>query len=163
MSPDQDVERIERDQVEDLLLRACPSFEASPHRIRYHEENDGEEEPLDYLLASAFVLHVAELNAAGRRDEFPAVFDLIEDMHLRGDEYVCELAYIGFLEDLQNANLHPSPSKPDDFISYLRPVSLWWWEEVDLFWKGQVNPIGSSGRAHPPNMGVSGGNLISGG
>jgi len=43
-------------------------------------------------------------NAAGDRDEFPAVFGVIDDLHLRGDQYVCELATIGFLEDLQNTN-----------------------------------------------------------
>jgi hypothetical protein len=148
--------RIARDQVEDLLLRACPSFETSPGRLDYHADYDQEDEPLLYLLASAFVRHLTELNAAGRRDEFPAVFDLIEDLHRRGDGYVNQLATIGFLEDLQNENLHPANSRPDDFIPYLRPVSLWWWKEVELFWEGKVNPIGSSGRPRPPEMGSSG-------
>jgi hypothetical protein len=147
------LETISRGEVEDVLLRACPSFEISPGRLKYHEDYDQEDEPLVYLLASAFVLHLTELNAAGRRNEFPAVFDVIEDLHLRGDSYVRQLATIGFLEDLQNDNLHPASSKPEDFIPYLRPVSLWWWMEVELFWAGKVNPIGSSGRPRPPEMG----------
>jgi hypothetical protein len=160
MSPGEVVRTIRRDEVEDLLLRACPSFEASTHRAGYHEHFDDEEEPLDYLLMSGFVRHLAELNGAGRRNQFPAIFALVEDFIMRGDSYVGELATIGFLEDLQNDNLHPATSKPFDFIPYLRPVSLWWWEEIELFWNGKVNPIGSSGRPHPPDMGLSGQHLV---
>jgi hypothetical protein len=154
MGSNEVVRSIGRNEVEGLLLRASPSFEPSPDRLEYHEDYDGEEEPQLYLLASVFVRHLAALNAAGQRDEFPAVFDLVEDLHVRGDDYVRVLASIGFLEDLQNANLHPANSKPEDFIPYLRPVSLWWWEEVDLFWAGKVNPIGSSGRPYPAGMGL---------
>jgi hypothetical protein len=143
---------ITRADVESLLLRACPSFESSPLRLEYHDDYDQEPEPLLYLLASAFVLHLTGLYAVGRRDEFPAVFDVVEDLHVKGDEYVRELATVGILEDLQNSNLHPAGSTPGDFIPYLRPVSLWWWKEVELFWEGKVNPIGSSGRPHPPEM-----------
>ena len=106
-------------------------------------------------LASGFVRRLAELNAAGRREEFSSVFDVIEDLHLRGDQYVCELATIGFLEDLQNTNLHSANSEAADFVPFLGRVSRWWWEEVELFWEGKVIPIGSSGRRHPPNMGSS--------
>ena len=51
-------------------------------------------------------------------------------MHVVGDDYVRELATIGFLEDLQIANLHHDGTQPDDFVPNLKPVSLWWWEEV---------------------------------
>ncbi len=144
---------IRRDDVEALLLRACPSFQDSPDLIEYHENFDQEPEPLLFLLAGAFVRHLTALNGAGRREEFPGVFDLIEDLHVRGSDYVRNLASVGFLEDLQNANMHPANSRPEDFVPYLRPVSRWWWEEVALFWAGKVNPIGSSGRPYPPGFG----------
>jgi hypothetical protein len=159
MSSGEVVRTIGRDEVEDLLLRACPSFETSSDRIEYHEDDNPEEEPLTYLLAAAFVRHLAKLNAVGQRDEFPAVCDLLEDLITSGDKFVRDLTIVGFLEDLQNTNLHPANSSPDDFVPYLRPVSRWWWEEVDLFWSGKVNPIGSSGRPHPPAMGLSGPDL----
>jgi hypothetical protein len=74
-----DVRTIGRDEVEGLLLRACPSFETSLGRHKYHQDYDREEEPPLYLLASALVRHLAELNAGGRRDEFPAVFDVMRN------------------------------------------------------------------------------------
>ena len=144
---------IGREDVEALLLRACPSFEGSPDRLEYHKDFDEEAEAQVYLLAGVFVRHLTALNGAGRREEFPAVFDVIEELHIRGDKYVRDLASIGFLEDLQNTNLHPANSRPEDFIPYLRPASRWWWEEVELFWDGKVNPIGSSGRPYPPHVG----------
>jgi len=155
MAPGEILRPIGRDEVEDLILRACPSFEPSPDRLECHVDFDEEEEPQLYLLASVFVRHLTALNGAGRRDEFPAIFDLIEDLHLRGDKYVRTLASIGFLEDLQNTNAHPANSRPQDFVAYLRPVSRWWWEEVELFWDGKVNPIGTSGRPYPSDLGPS--------
>jgi hypothetical protein len=155
MRPTREEGTISRPDVEPLLVRACPSFKASSARQEFHQDYDAEPEPPLYLLASVFVRHLAELNAAGDREEFSAVFDVIEDFHLRGDQYVCELATVGFLEDLQNTNLHPANSHSADFVPFLGPVSSWWWEEVELFWEGKVIPIGSSGRRHPPNMGSS--------
>jgi hypothetical protein len=146
---------ISRHDVETLLVRACPSFEVSSARQEFHQDYDSEPEPPLYLLASGFVRHLAELNASGHREEFRAVFDVIEDFHLRGDQYVCELATIGFLEGLQNTNLHSANSDAADFVPFLGPVSKWWWEEVELFREGKVIPIGSSGRRHPSNMGSS--------
>lgn len=74
---------------------------------------DEEEDPQLYLLASVFVRHLTALNGARQRDEFPAIFDLIEELHLRGDKYVRTLASIGFLEDLQNTNLHSDRIEDD--------------------------------------------------
>jgi hypothetical protein len=46
MGPGEVVLTIRRDEVESLLLAACPSFVASPDRLKYQEDYDGEEEPL---------------------------------------------------------------------------------------------------------------------
>jgi hypothetical protein len=146
---------IERRDVEPLLLKACPSVQANPDRLEWHKDWDDADEPPLYLLTADFVRHLTALNAAGDRRDFPAVFQVVEDLHRNGDPYVRELATVGILEDLQNTNLHPEGSKPDDFIGYLLPVSKWWWEEVELFWEGKVVPIGSSGRPRPDDMGLS--------
>jgi hypothetical protein len=103
---------INASQVMQLLIDACPSFAGSPGHREWTEEWADEEDPLLYLLASAFVCHLASLNAAARREEFQAVFALVEELHLRGDEYVCELTTVGFIEDLQNTNLHCDGSRP---------------------------------------------------
>lgn len=130
-----------------LLLSACPSFDATADRLTWHEDWDSSEEadePPLYLLMADFVRHLTDLNAAGCRDEFGQVFRLIERLLIDGDSYVKELATVSLLEDLQNTNLHPAGSRPEDFIVYLLPVSTWWWHEVELFWEGKVNPIGTS-------------------
>jgi hypothetical protein len=148
---------ISREKVEELLMGVCPSFGASRERLEYHQDYDDQPEPLFYFLAAGFVRHLTTLNAEGRKDAFAKVFNLLEEMLLRGDEYVVELTVIGFLEGLQNTNLHPIGSRPEDFLVYLGPVSKWWWEEVDLFWAGNFGPIiGTSGRPHPVEMGNSG-------
>lgn len=142
---------ITREGVEALLLQACPSFVDNPDRLEWHKDwdSDPEQEPPLYLLVADFIRHLTRLNAEGKRNEFDMVFALIDDLHRHGDDYVKALATVGFLEDLQNTNLHPEGSRPEDFIPYLRPVSRWWWEEVELFWEGKVVPIGSSGRPRP--------------
>ena len=146
---------IERNQVEALMLNACPSFVENQDRLAWHSDWDEEADPPLYLLGADFVRHLTALNAMGNRNDFPAVFQVIEDLHTQGDHYVRELATVGLLEDLQNTSQHPEGSKPEDFIPYLLPVSKWWWEEVELFWQGKVTPIGSSGRPHPDAMGLS--------
>jgi hypothetical protein len=146
---------IERNEVEALLLNACPSFAENPDRLEWHSDWDEEADKPLYLLVADFVRHLTALNAIGKRSEFPAVFKVIEDLQTQGDHYVRELATVGLLEDVQNTNQHPEGSKPEDFLPYLLPVSKWWWEEVELFWQGKVMPIGSSGRPHPDGMGLS--------
>jgi hypothetical protein len=146
---------IDHSQVPRLLVEACPTFAGSSGLREWTEEWAAEGEPPLYVLASEFVRHLARLNADGRHDEFPSTFEMIEHLHRHGDEHVGELATIGFIEDLQNTNLHPDGSRPSDFVPYLGPVSKWWWDEVELFWAGQIRTIGSSGRPHPPNMGNS--------
>jgi hypothetical protein len=118
-----------------------------------------EKEPLPFELAASFVRHLVTLEAAGEREEYPTVFDLIERLVAEGDDYVENLATVGFLEDLQNGNMHPTGSSPDVFVPYLRPRSLWWWDELNLDWTGQLSgPLGTSGRPRPWT--ASGGSLV---
>jgi hypothetical protein len=85
---------ITREQARSLLFDACPSFLDSEHWRMYEEDwaNDPEQ-PL-HLFASAFVRHLAELNASGRRGEFPGIFAILDRMHVEGD--VQELARSAF-------------------------------------------------------------------
>ncbi len=148
---------IQREHLEELITKACPSIMTSAHYLQWRAGASSDAEPLYYLLASAIVRHLTHLNQLKKHDEFPEIFSLIEELHLRGDQYVGEWATIGIIEDLQNTSLHPEGSAPGDFVRFLGPVSKWWWEEVDLFWNGQMKPpIGSSGRTRPAEMGNSG-------
>jgi hypothetical protein len=45
------------------------------------------------------------------------------------------LAVVGFLEDLQNGNVHPDGSSPSDFRAYLGPKALRSWESLNGFWE----------------------------
>lgn len=141
---------ITRDQVENLLLAACPSFMDSSWWYEYRSLFGEEPEPLNYLLASAFISHLVDLKVEGKTSEFAPVFQLIERMHREGDPYVQELATVGFLEDLQNAHLHRKGSTPEAFLQWLGSESAWWWEELNLFWESKLKGgLGSSGRPKP--------------
>jgi hypothetical protein len=69
---------ITREQARSLLLDACPSFLRSDHWRMYEEDWASDPEQPLYLFASALVRHLAELNATGRRGEFPAIFAILE-------------------------------------------------------------------------------------
>jgi hypothetical protein len=121
-----------------LLLEACPSF--APHWAEIEAENLDPESPhgrLLYLDAGEFIRHLVRLRVDGKTDEFPAVFDVIERLHVEGDEFVRELTTIGYLEGLQMATVTSAGLDPEqDFRPYLRPVSSQWWERVNQFWAG---------------------------
>lgn len=124
---------IHPDQMFVLILEAYPEF--SSHWNEFYDE--WSEEPVDfpyYLLISDLVRECSRLLAAGHEAEIRKIFDVVERWHLEGDPYVKEAAVIGFVEDLQNTNLH-SGTSPDDFIQFLGPEGLYWWPKVERFWE----------------------------
>jgi hypothetical protein len=78
------------------------------------------------MWMGSFVRHVVRARLDGREDEVRAVFAVIEEAiepsQQMGEE--SNLAIVGFLEDLQNGNLHSGGSTPSDFRPYLGPKSL---------------------------------------
>ena len=112
----------------DSLDAACPGYVPSVLA-----------EGLAYSWMSGFVRHVAQARLDGREAEVRAVFDVIERQlgtdrpgwKLSDDS---NLAVVGFLEDLQNGNLHMPGSRPADFRAYLGPRSLERWEGLNGFW-----------------------------
>ena len=114
--------------LNEALDRACPGFEP------------GEYEDTPYMWMGGFVRHVARARLDGREDEVRAVFAVIEQVveaprpgWAMSDE--SNLAVTGFLEDLQNGNLHEAGSRPADFRPYLGPKSLTAWDGLDGFWE----------------------------
>jgi hypothetical protein len=93
---------ISETQIQELITNACPSFLANDQFLQWKEDWKDEVHPPYYLLANAIVRHLIQLHAVKTIDEFDAVFGLIDDFHVRGNEYVTEWATIGILEDLQN-------------------------------------------------------------
>ncbi len=124
---------ILRDQTIPLFLEACPSFgeKWKQHRAFYGDED------LLYVDLGKFAHHLVELHRVGRRDEFPAVFEVIERLHLEGDAYVKESATIGMLEDIQNV-VRNCDVNPEEFSVYLKPESMKWWRRLNDFWDSKI-------------------------
>ena len=78
-----------------------------------------------------------ELQRTHRIEEFPAVFDVIERLHLEGDPYVKEAATIGALEGIQNVAGNTGVD-PDEFVQYLQPESAKRWQELNDFWNAKI-------------------------
>jgi hypothetical protein len=111
------------------LDRACPGFVPAAGDVE-----------LPYIWMGDFVRHVIRGRLDGREDEVRAVFDVIErqlETDRPGWQISDEsnLAVVGFIEDLQNGNLHPEGSSPADFHRYLGPVSRKRWDAMNGFWE----------------------------
>ena len=130
---------ITKEQVMPLFLEACPSFieKWKEHRAFYEGED------LLYVDLGEFARHLVELYKLNRTDEFPAVFEVIERLHLEGDAYVKEAATIGMLEGIQNVAGN-SGVDPEEFSRYLKPESAKWWRQLNDFWDGKIPYVGSS-------------------
>lgn len=133
---------IEKADVAPLMLTACPSF----HSIwdsdsRDFNINDETGERLGYLDAGDFARHLVSLLAEGETGSFPAVFEVIERLHREGDDYVRELATIGYLEGLQFAASHEPRVEESDFVPFLGPESLRWWRGLVAFWNGSATTV----------------------
>lgn len=104
------------------LDAACPGYVPGP-----------DETGLPYVWMGGFVEHVIAAHRAGRVDEVSAVFAAVERAIGRGGEDA-NLAVVGFLEDLQNGNLHPEGSSPLAFKTYLGgPASRRAWDQLNGF------------------------------
>jgi hypothetical protein len=127
------VPMITKEQVMPLLLNACPSFSArwEEHRAFY------EDEQLLYIDLGEFAHHLIELQKTNRIEEFEAVFDVIERMHLEGDDYVNEAATIGMLESIQNVAGN-SGIDPEQFAKYLKAESARRWRQLNNFWEAKT-------------------------
>ncbi len=121
---------ITKEQVMPLLLSGCASFSKrwEEHQAFY------EDEQLLYIDLGEFAHHLIELQKASRTEEFPAIFEIIERMHLEGDDYVKEAATIGILEGIQNVARN-SGVNPDQFAKYLKPESAKSWRQLNNFWE----------------------------
>jgi TPR repeat protein len=112
---------IDGDDVMPRLLIACPSFRHEwEENVAYH----GRE--LLYAHLGYFASHLVELLKRGETTEFPAVFAVVEELHLYGDFYVREAATIGLLEGIQNTS--GGVLDPELFKQWLLPVSAAWWD-----------------------------------
>lgn len=96
---------------------------------------------LFYMILGDYAHHIVDLYRAKNVSEFDTIFELIEQLHIKGDGYVKEAVTIGLLEDIQNIAGN-SKLDSNEFVKYLQPESLKWWESLNAFWKGEVPYVG---------------------
>ena len=135
---------IEQEQVIPLLVAACPSFEGRLARY-FADHYDAGDERLLYCELGEFSRHLIELALSGDVGELPAVFAVMERLHLEGTPYVREAATIGLLEGIQNNASH-SGFDLARLTCYLRPESAYWWQQVADFWEGKIRCVGEGPR-----------------
>jgi len=132
---------ITADQVMALFLAAVPSFNPTWQLIKDEHEDPGYiEGRLHYLDAAAAARHLVALLERGETAEVAAGFGVIEELHLDGDEYVRELATIGYLEDVQNFAARSKTVTPRSFAPFLGTESARWWRGLDALWGGIAPP-----------------------
>lgn len=129
---------ILKEQMLPMLAKACSSFveKWEDHKREYADE----ENYLPYIALGEFARHLIKLEKQNQIDEFDNVFELVERFHLEGEHYVKEAATIGLLEGLQN-NLGEDA---ENFIKYLKPETLKWWNELNKFWNGEIQFVGQT-------------------
>ena len=123
---------IDRAAMMELIIVACPGF--APTFDAFLAEWADETELPYYLVLGDFSRYLIKLLENHERDELSTAFKIVEQLHVDGDKYVREAATIGILENLQNSNLHKQ-TEPDQFVEFLRPVSLTYWHKVTDFWR----------------------------
>ena len=123
---------IDRAGMMPAIIATSPGFTATYDA--FLAESNHEPETPHYLALAEFARHIISLLQTGDRQQLHEAFETIERLHTDGDAYVREAATIGILESLQNTNLHTSTT-PDQFIEFLRPVSLRYWRKVEDFWE----------------------------
>ena len=128
---------VQRQDMLGLLLSSCPSFVPSwtAGEERYYLDAGGSF--LYYVALGDFARHLVQLALAGKVEEFPTVFEVVERLHVEGDHYVREAATIGLLEGIQNNASHTSLDQ-SFFEPYLGPESRKWWDRLNDFWAGKT-------------------------
>lgn len=131
---------IDKTEVMKLLLSACPSYKDRWIDHLKYFYGDGSEQLL-YVDLGDFADHLVELYKSDKIEEFHKVFDVIELLHIEGDDYVKEAATIGLLEGIQNISSN-SNVKQEEFLVFLKPVSEKWWRSLNNFWSGKTKYVG---------------------
>ena len=139
---------ILKSEMFEPLLAAYPAFKEQHDAFMAEWQSDPEGPP-NYLLLADLVRDCSMLLTSQRHAEIANIFAVVEDWLLNGEHYVQEAATVGFLEGIQNTNLHKGTA-PDDFLPFCGPEALFWWGKVARFWShGEL--ITDTRRGEPAN------------
>ena len=124
---------ISKEQMFDPILTITPSFTKAWKEFASEWQDHSDDLPY-YLALAEHARHLIGLLEAEKNKEIQDVFGVVEEWLTSGDQYVKEAATVGLLEDLQNSNLHRN-TRPEDFVQFLKPEALYWWNKVERFWE----------------------------
>jgi hypothetical protein len=131
---------IAAQQVVPVLLEACPSFRG-PYEAYVAATYRPDEPHLIYDELGEFARHLLRLLKDSNTAELPAVFAVVEHLHVDGTDEVRELATIGLLDAIQNIAAHEID--PERFVTFLGPEARRWWDELNAFWRGERSYVGA--------------------
>lgn len=133
-----DVSNVRPQDVMPLFLRMCPSFLRTWYGIASaHQDASEPGGRLNYLDAASAAKHLVDDYRRNDRESVKRGFTIIEQLHESNDEYVRELATIGFLKNIQNHAI-TAGFEPASFEEFLGPVSRTSWRGLQTFWSGDV-------------------------
>lgn len=121
------------------MLVACPSF-APLWREFCEDWADEETDPPYYVALGALARHLVDRIQADEKDRFDAIFAVVEDWHVKGDDDVKEAATVGFLESLQNIADNTGVD-PRLYVPWLGPETQKWWDKLGRFWDGDAGAL----------------------
>jgi microcystin degradation protein MlrC len=126
--------RIFKQQMMEMLLAACPSFKPNWREFVDEWKDEPVETPY-YLALGDYSRHLEDMLRLGDTAAFPAIFQVIEQLHLEGDSYVKEAATIGILESLL------SEQEPNPFRPFFGRETERWWNKLNRFWDGDATAL----------------------
>ena len=113
-----------------LLVEASPGFSSRWREFQAEWKDDKEGLPY-YVCLGDFARYLGEKLKEGDIGDFPAIFRVVERLHVESDSYVREAATVGLLEGIQN--IHGESAVK--FVPYLEPETKRWWDKLNDFWE----------------------------
>ena len=125
---------ITKEEMIPLLVQACPDFAESWSEFLTAWKGEATGLPYHVVLGE-FSRHLVSKLENSETGNITVIFVTAEKLLAEGDNNVRDYAITGILENIQNANLHKQRTKPEDFRSYLLPISEQAWNDLNKCWE----------------------------
>jgi hypothetical protein len=126
---------INKDDVIPIIIESCPSFQDI--------YNNSDNKELLYVVMGELARHMLDIIMSKDYKRIDDICLAIEEFHVNGDQYVKELATIGILEGIQNVwGNNNREFEINKLTTYLRPVSLNYWNSLNKFWNQEIPYVG---------------------
>ncbi|HTW20300.1 MAG TPA: hypothetical protein VME70_08830 [Mycobacteriales bacterium] len=100
------------------LADACPGFASSEESLAV-DEDDGR-----YIWVAALVRYLVRRLSEGDTTELARACVAVEGILADGGRDERNLANVGFIEDITNANIHDRSTTPHDLLPFFGPLAL---------------------------------------